>query len=154
MCAATAAALPDAFEYVHSEITQLEHGSSARAANSLLNLAATYPTVRITAAKAHTPRVAPPHTLAGAGADGAPWSAPNLRWGTCPPPNGSTWFEDVRDGRRSCAADGSTVLSECSDRCNVALLRLLSAIHLRRPIFLIDVMMFQQHDGAVLRVGH
>ena len=74
----------------------------------MLNLAALYMPVTVTALRAHTPRVWPPHRQAPA--------HPALPWGTCGP-RGSTWFERVRDGSALCVADGATVhvVSHCYD---------------------------------------
>lgn len=93
---------------VHANITTLEHGASPAAANTMLNLAALYMPVNVTALRAHTPRVWPPHRQAP--------SHLALPWGTCGP-RGSTWFEQVRDGSALCVADGTAVhvVSHCYD---------------------------------------
>ena len=98
LCAATAHALSAHFEYIHADLTTLEHGASPAAANRLLGLAAAYPTVALTAARAHTPRAHPPHRLASP-------AASSLPWGTCPPGEAPTWFEKVRDGAAECDGD-------------------------------------------------
>ena len=103
MCAATAHALRSHFEYIHANVTTLEHGASPAAANSLLGLAAAYPTVALTAARAHTPRLPrahTPHRLATSASSAVPW-------GTCPSAGAPTWFEAVRDGTARCDNSGS-----------------------------------------------